>query len=137
MNNLINRHGPEPDDATIGKAEHLRYLLLDWMERMQGLTSNQFYSDPIYNANEGKGDIEEIRTRQSWRASDIWVGDSSLVFRKVSRVGSKYIRNEWLYLGRSEPGIVGTEIPNSRSKTPLSFISVPMVWICYRWKCFD
>jgi hypothetical protein len=67
MNNLINRHGPEPDDATIGKAEHLRYLLLDWMERMQSLTSNQFYSDPIYNAYEGKETLKKSGTRQSWR----------------------------------------------------------------------
>jgi hypothetical protein len=116
MNNLINPDGPEPDDATIGKAEHLRYLLLDWMERMQGLTNNQFYSDPIYNVNEGKGDIEEIRIRQSWRASDIWVGDSTIVFRKVSQVGSKFVRNEWLYLGRRSPGSLALKFQNSRPR---------------------
>jgi arylsulfatase A-like enzyme len=103
MNNLIKRDGPEPDDSTIAKAEHLRYLLLDWMERVQLSPNNQFYSDPIYNANEGHGDIAEILARQSWRSSDVWVGDPFLVFRKASLAGSKYVRNEWLYIGRRSP----------------------------------
>ena len=99
MNNLIHSKGSPLKDAVIGKAEHLRYLLIDWMERMEISGRNNFYSDPIFNANEGLGDINEIRNRQSWPKSDIWVGDSSLIFRK-----RKLVRDEWLYIGRRSPG---------------------------------
>ena len=104
MYNLLGIGGPEPDDATVGKAEHLRFLLLDWMTRMQNVANNDFYSDPIYNANEGKGDMKEILYRQSWRATDMWVSDPLINFRKVVHIDSRYIRNEWLYLGRRSPG---------------------------------
>jgi arylsulfatase A-like enzyme len=121
MNNLINPKGPAPADAVIGKAEHLRYLLIDWMQRMQQSTNNSFYSDPIYNANEGSGDINEITNRQSWRPSVIWVSDQVLVFRKAFLVGSNYVRNEWLYIGCRTPGslitsfrILGNDAANFR-----------------------
>jgi arylsulfatase A-like enzyme len=104
INNLINGDGLSPTDASVGKAEHLRYLLLDWMHRVQETANSDFYSEPIYNANEGQGDINEILLRQSWRASDMWVGDQYLIFRKVALVDSSYTRNEWLYIGRRTSG---------------------------------
>jgi hypothetical protein len=104
MHNLLHGDGVSPTDASVGKAEHLRYLLLDWMHRTQDTANNDFYSDPIYNANEGQGDINEILLRQSWPASDLWVGDQFLVCRKVALVESRYTRNEWLYVGRRTPG---------------------------------
>jgi hypothetical protein len=104
MYNLLHTGGAQPDNATVGKAEHLRFLLVDWMTRVQYMANNDFYSDPIYNANEGKGDANEILHRQSWPATDMWVSDPSLVFRKVALVESRYIRNEWLYLGRRSSG---------------------------------
>ena len=106
MNNLINPKGPAPNDAVIGKAEHLRYLLIDWMQRMQQSTNNSFYSDPIYNANEGNGDIGAITKRQNWRPSSVWVSDQAVVFGKAILVGSNYVRNEWLYIGCRSPGAV-------------------------------
>ncbi|KAI2488781.1 arylsulfatase [Fragilaria crotonensis] len=104
LNNLLISGGAEPDNVTVGKAEHLRFLLLDWMTRVQTKASNDYYSDPIYNANEGKGDIKEILHRQSWPATDMWVSDQLILFRKVAAVDSRYIRSEWLYLGRRNPG---------------------------------
>jgi hypothetical protein len=67
--------------------------------------NNKFYSDPIYNVGEGKGDIYEIQNRQSWLATNIWISDTILVFRKAGLVGSKFVRNEWLFIGRTSPGI--------------------------------
>jgi arylsulfatase A-like enzyme len=106
MYNLLHTGGAEPDNATVGKAEHLRFLLIDWMKRVQHMANSDFYSDPIYNANQGKGDIKEILHRQSWRATDMWVSDPLLEFRKATLVDSRYIRSEWLYIGRRSPGLL-------------------------------
>lgn len=111
MNNLISSEGPTPNATVIGKAEHLRQLLLDWMGRVEFSSHNQYYSNPIFNANEGQGDIIEIFNRQSWPASDVWVGDSVLEFTKTTMstmtfLGPVPMCNEWLFVGRRTPGVL-------------------------------
>ena len=54
---------------------------------MQDKAKNNIFSALIYNANEGMGDAK--LNRQSWRASDMWVADTLLLFRKVAWVGSR------------------------------------------------
>lgn len=104
-NRIDPDNGPPPDDI-IGKAEHLKCLLLEWMERMEG-GRNDHYSNPVYNANEGQGDMLEIHLRQSWPRVPFWVGSSVLKFGPPQRYGdTRYIRHEWLYIGRRTPGTV-------------------------------
>lgn len=103
--NLVEEEGRKTD-ITIGKAEHLRYLLIEWMRRVQNKGRNDFYSNPIYNVGEGQGDITEIMNRQSWPATDFWVSDFYLVFAKGRRNGANFVRHEWLYIGRRTPGIL-------------------------------
>jgi hypothetical protein len=57
------------------------------MHRVQDKAKNNIFSALIYNANEGMGDAK--LNRQSWRASDMWVADTLLLFRKVAWVGSR------------------------------------------------
>ena len=105
VNNLLGRNGMSASDAVIGKAEHLRHLLIEWMERMDG---DGYYSDPIYNANDNAGDVLEIRNRQSWRSSDFWVSDSNqLEFGPAVWDGANNcVRNEYFYFGRTNDGQV-------------------------------
>jgi hypothetical protein len=100
VTNLLGRNAMvSADDTVISKAEHLRCLLLDWMERLDG--SVGYYSDPAANFGEGSGDISEIRNRQSWRPVGFWVSDATLQFGKVGwdSAHEYYVRNEYLYLG--------------------------------------
>lgn len=63
LNNLVGLNGMTAANSTIIQAEHMRCLLLDWMTRLDG--SVGYYSDPAANYGQGKGDISEIRDRQS------------------------------------------------------------------------
>lgn len=99
LDNLLGSNADTASVATLEKAEHLRCLLLEWMQRMDGGDDKKFYSDPLANHGEGNGDIEEVRQRQSWPALDFWVSDIKLVFGSVVWDGSQYIRNEYLYVG--------------------------------------
>jgi arylsulfatase A-like enzyme len=103
MNNLVGINGDSAGDGIIGKAEHLKALLIEWMQWMDG--PKKLYSDPAYNL-EGAGDITEIKTRRKWRRLDIWVSDTSIRVGKPVHDGTRYIRNEYLYLGRTTAGVL-------------------------------
>lgn len=96
-------------DATIGKAEHLKVLLVEWMKRMNNGALG-YYSSNKYNGGQGRGDITEITNRRTWRQLPYWQSDSSIVFdppAKVSVGNARYYRrNEHLYLGRTTPGVL-------------------------------
>jgi arylsulfatase A-like enzyme len=111
MNNLIGSGGPAPNATIIGKAEHLRCLLLDWVGRVDINSEGQYYSNPIYNGGEGQGDMIELFNRQAWPSSDIWVGDSVLEFKKTAvrdlgTAGFVHTCSEWLFIGRRNVGTV-------------------------------
>jgi len=92
------------DEADVGKAEHLRILLLEWMERNDGLEG--FYSDPKYCLYACLGDIAEIRGRKVWRQLDYWQSDSELPFGKRVLKDGEWVRNEYLYIGRTTAGVL-------------------------------
>mmetsp|Transcript_21380 Transcript_21380/g.31300 ORF Transcript_21380/g.31300 Transcript_21380/m.31300 type:complete len:715 (-) Transcript_21380:230-2374(-) len=105
MHNLLGDVGMSAEDAIIGKAEHLRCLLIEWMQRMNG-GSEEYYSNPVYNNHEGQGDIKEVSDRQKWRALDFWVGNTQLQFGAPVWNGSMFVRNEYLYVGRRNSGSI-------------------------------
>jgi hypothetical protein len=73
MTNMLSR-GASASDAVVGKAEHLKALLVDYMIRLNG---PGYYSDRKYNNNEGRGDITEVHLRRTWRRVPFWVSDGS------------------------------------------------------------
>jgi Sulfatase len=97
MNNLL---GTEPDDpVVIGKAEHLKILLVEWLQRHD--TEYQYFSSNEYQAGQGMGDVAEIQTRRTWAALSYWQSDSTLRFGAPVLVDGMYRRNEHLYVGGS------------------------------------
>lgn len=102
VHNLIGKNGNTASNFVIGKTEHLKALLIDWMLRMDG--EGKAYSDPKWNNNEGDGDIEEITNRRTWRTMDLWISDTALMIGDVVDVDGVFTRNEWLYLGRTTNG---------------------------------
>jgi hypothetical protein len=109
----------------VGKAEHLKVLLVEWMQRMDG--PHQVYSSNRWDLGRGKGAIREIELRRTWREVDLWVSDAVLSFGPPVFVGrgaevekeeevvgggggeghrGAYLRNEYLYMGRTTPGVV-------------------------------
>jgi hypothetical protein len=97
INNKLGHGAMSADEATVSKAEHMRCLLLDWMGRLDG--SVGYFSDPAANFGEGSGDMNEIRTRQSWPQLGLWVSDATLTFGTIGWNGQNYVRNEYLYVG--------------------------------------
>jgi len=102
MNNLLGHNGASASKENVGKAEHLKVLLHEWLERMNG--NKGLYSNPVFNAGEGHGDIAEVESRRTWRRLPIWVSDMILPMGKPAHVGSLYVRNEYLYIGRTTHG---------------------------------
>jgi arylsulfatase A-like enzyme len=102
VNNYVGDNGMTASDAVIGKAEHLKCLLIEWMQRMDG--PNHLYSDPIYNAGEGMGDIAEITARRKWKTLNIWVSDTAVKVGLPVNVAGQLTRNEYIYLGRTTAG---------------------------------
>lgn len=90
----------------IGKAEHLKCLLVEWMMRYNGSAEEKFYSDPKWNNYVGRGDIQEVRLRRTWTAVKQWHSEESLVLeRPVWFAGEgKWRSNAWLYIGRTVEG---------------------------------
>lgn len=108
MNNLIGINGMTADDKVIGKAEHLRHLLVEWMQCHDGGPEKHYYSDNKYNGGEGEGDIEEIKNRQSWRQVDYWQSDTKIKFGRPVKPfypgKSIFKQCEFFYIGRTTPG---------------------------------
>jgi hypothetical protein len=89
----------------------LRHLLLDWIGRADFNSDGNYFTNPIYNGNEGQGDMIELFNRQAWPSTDIWVGDSVLEFKKTAvrdlgAAGFVHSCNEWLFIGRRNAGTV-------------------------------
>jgi hypothetical protein len=103
LNNLL-RHGEKKiSKRVIGKAEHLKVLLMEWMLRNDG-DDEQYYSDPVYNLREGRGDIKEVSLRRSWRKLPYWQSDFRLEFTKPVEKNGEFVQNEYLYIGRTQKG---------------------------------
>jgi hypothetical protein len=85
------------DDGVIAKAEHLRCLLLDWMQRLDGKA--HYFSDAVANHGDSDGDMTEIRLRQRWKQLGFWVSDDVMEFGRLSWNGNTYVRHEHLYMG--------------------------------------
>ena len=109
VHNFLGAHAAQASNATLSKAEHLRCLLIEWMERLDG--EERYYSDPLANYNHGEGDIEELRMRQSWPALDFWVGDTSIGIGRLALHEQELLRSEFLYIG-------------SRTAAPVQFVSL-------------
>uniref|UniRef100_A0A7S4VEZ2 Sulfatase N-terminal domain-containing protein n=1 Tax=Ditylum brightwellii TaxID=49249 RepID=A0A7S4VEZ2_9STRA len=104
MNNMLQHNGTSASKDIVGKVEHLKALLIEWMKRMNG--SKGLYSKPVFNAGEGRGDIVEVVSRRTWKGFPIWVSDTELQIGKPALIGSKYIRKEFFYIGRTTEGIL-------------------------------
>lgn len=109
LNNLLGKNGMSADEQTIGMAEKLKILLLEWMTQHDGGSGKHFYSKSLYNGGEGKGDIAEIKSRRTWRRLDYWQSDTFLEWGKpvetTDELGNKrYKRCEYIYAGRTTPG---------------------------------
>ncbi|MCJ8329038.1 MAG: sulfatase-like hydrolase/transferase [Lentisphaeria bacterium] len=104
MKNLVGKNGLSASEEIIGKAEHLKCLLLEWMLRMDG--PEKYFSDPKYNFFEGEGDYTEIDKRREWKKLDLWISDKSIRFGKrvFDKKNAVFKRNEYLYLGRTTAG---------------------------------
>lgn len=90
--------------TSLGKAEHLRQLLLDWMKMNNG--NEKLFSDPKYNANEGRGDMSEIRVRKLGKLVPFWRSDTVLKMGPPIRRKGTYLRNDYVFVGRTLPGQV-------------------------------
>ncbi|MGN6554786.1 MAG: sulfatase-like hydrolase/transferase [Verrucomicrobiota bacterium] len=101
-NNYVGNNGMSASDVAIGKAEHLKRLLIEWMQRMDG--TNHLYSDPVYNAGEGMGDIAEITARRKWKTLNLWVSDTTVTVGQPVNLAGQLTRNEYIYLGRTTAG---------------------------------
>ena len=87
----------------VGKAEHLKILLIEWMRRNDG--SKGYYTSPMYNVNVDQGAILEISRRRTWSRHDYWDSDGRIHFgRPVMTESGYYRRNEFFYIGRTKPG---------------------------------
>lgn len=101
----VNLLVPPMSDAEIGKAEHLKVLLVEWMRRMNG--DKGYYSSNRYNNYQGRGDLVEVSTRRTWRQIPYWQSDRAVQFAEPSRLENGwYRRNEFFYMGRTSPGIL-------------------------------
>jgi hypothetical protein len=102
VDNLVGNDGMVASDDVIGKAEHLKCLLVEWMERMDG--PDNLYSDPVWNAGQGSGDIAEVTARRKWKTLNIWVSDTAVEVGLPVEVSEQLTRNEYIYLGRTTSG---------------------------------
>lgn len=89
----------------IGKAEHLKILLREWMRRKDG--SKGFYTSPRYNVQVKNGALLEVAKRRTWQQVDYWESDWRIYFgRPVMTPSGYYKRNEYFYVGRTNPGLL-------------------------------
>lgn len=82
MNNLIGLNGNTASDSVVGKAEHLKAMLVRYLKTSQHPAT------------------QDVKMRRTWRDMKYWCGDSLVDF-STDRIGTKY-----LYVGAP----VGTSI---------------------------
>jgi hypothetical protein len=112
-NLLGSNKGGLPDLEVIGKAEHLKALLIEWMTRMDG--PERLYSDRRFNLNEGRGDIEEVKNRRTWGKVRYWESDMELNFGPLAKLSKdSFTRHEYFYVGKSDPSGKPLRISNIR-----------------------
>jgi Sulfatase len=100
--------------AVIGKAEHLKILLLEWLQRHD--TDRHYYTSNYYHAGEGRGDVVEVAERRTWKRLQYWQSDTRLGFGIPAKVSeTEYRRNEYLYVGGGQVTVsnVTIEGPNA------------------------
>jgi len=103
MTNLLGMNGLErASDTEIAKAEHLKVLLEEWMLRNDGM--ERYYSDSKWDLRNGDGDVAVVRSRRTWRKLDFWISDRVLKFGTPILKENVYVRNEYLYVGRTSSG---------------------------------
>jgi hypothetical protein len=85
IENLLREHGSNASDEVIGKAEHLKSLLLQYLART------------------GHPDLDEMARRRTWRPLPLWMGDDVMKFKPLLRDGT---RTEWLHLGSATESVV-------------------------------
>jgi len=109
LDNLLGALGKTASNDVIGKAEHLKILLLEWMQRND--RQERFYSDSRWDlggstGDEHGGDMGILRKRRTWREVDYWVSDESLVFGDPTyqKHDGMFTQNEYLYFGRTMVG---------------------------------
>lgn len=90
LDNLVGHKGFNASDEVIGKAEHLRALLLQYLART------------------GHPDKHKIENRRLWRPLPFWTGERIIKFRPVLDDGT---RTEWLHFGSATQSILsGMEV---------------------------
>jgi hypothetical protein len=97
------------DLDVIGKAEGLKVMLIDWLRRHDGVY--RYFSDPKYSYGRTRGDITEVTKRRTWKEVPMWMSDSTIQFSPPSKFTPQgdYARNEYIYIGRTLPGVLKLE----------------------------
>jgi arylsulfatase A-like enzyme len=112
MNNLLRTAPTSP--VVIGKAEHLRILLVEWLRRHD--TELHVYTSNYYHGGEGRGDVAEVSDRRTWKRLSSWQSDARLGFGIPAKVSdTEYRRHEYLYVGGNQAVVsnVTVEGPNA------------------------
>jgi len=117
VNNLVGRNGATASDEVIGKAEHLKCLLVEWMERMDGTAgyySKSFVTDSTLGPytdgiKSSEGDIKEISNRRQWRGMNFWISDKEVAFDLPVWKNNQFVQSEYIYFGRTTAGMTTIE----------------------------
>jgi hypothetical protein len=115
----------ENDLSVIGKAEGLKVLLIEWMTRHDSV--HRYFSDPKYSYNRTRGDIQEVTQRRTWKEVPFWISDSSIQFFPPSYITPQddYRRNEYIYIGRTLPGVLELQSITVRGPNAAYFSVLP------------
>jgi len=91
--NLLGFRGSKASPIAVGKAEHLKILLMEWFRRNDG--PKKVYTNSRYNINAKGSALVEVKKRRTWRKVDWWQSHSKLSFgRPVKMKNGEYKRNE-------------------------------------------
>jgi len=123
MHNMIGSKGHSASDSIIGKVEHLRCLMVEWMRRVD--SERGYYSDPKYNLWMNKGDIREVKSRNTWRRKYSWrmlhgmLGiDLTCTLTSVHAFSRRYYYRRWI-LAIGLENLVFEARESTRWKLPL------------------
>jgi hypothetical protein len=103
VSNVLDQ-GASLSPTMVGKAEHLKCLLLEWMARNDG-GQHQYYS---------QADIPGISARRTWKTLPQWQSDVQIQLDAPVFVDGLWRTSAWLFIGRTQPGVL---IVNSISLT--------------------